>query len=116
MNPRVVHSRPRPRLIRDQSTCVVASRRNERPAIVVTGQEDVHFIAAHWTDFRLPQLAGLGMKRESVSVSMTVSEDLGFCTGAADKGIIGRHGAVITQPQGLPDMIAEVLRLEAKTV
>src|SRR6185295_5265892 len=106
---RVLHLRPKPRFRRDESPGVVASHRYERPAIVLAGSEYVHLVATHRADLGLPQDTGFGVKGQSIRVAMSVGIDLRLGAGPADKRIVGRNAAIVTQAQYLSDMVAEVL-------
>ena len=115
-NPRIVHAGPRPGLIGNERAGVIAPRRDQRPAVVVTRVKNVHFIAAHGTDFRLPELAGFRIHRQAVAVAVAISEDLGLGSRASDERIVGRHGAVVAKPQRLSHVIVQTLGLHAQTV
>ena len=79
------------RPVRNQRARVVAAHRHERPTVVVAGQQDVDLVAAHRPDLGLPELAGVGMEREAVTVAMAVREYFGLRAGAADERVVGRH-------------------------
>ena len=115
-HPRVLHAGPVPRLVGDERARVVPSHGDQRPAVVATGQQDVHLVATHRPDFSLPQLPRLGMEREPISVAMPVGEDLRLRSRPADERIIGRHGPVVAKPQRLAGMVSEILRLHPKAV
>src|SRR5262245_50130088 len=100
MDSGVIHSWSRPGLIGNQRSSVVASSRNQRPAVVVPRKKDVHFIAAHGADLRLPQLSCFNIEGESVSIPVTVGKNLGLCSRAPHKRIVRRHSTVIAKPKG----------------
>src|SRR4030095_8524199 len=116
VNARVIHTGPRPRLIGNECPGVVASCRNKRPAIVMTGDQYVHLVAAHGADLRLPEFSRFRMEREPVSIAMAVGKNFGLRPGTSDKRVVGGNCAIIPKPKRLSDMIAWILRLDAKAV
>src|SRR4029453_6197208 len=113
---RVLHAGAAPRLIGDERAGVVPAHRDERPSIVLAWSEDVELVAPHRADLGLPEFARLGMKRETVTVAVSVREDLWFRARAAHERIVPRHAAIVLDAPGLPDMVAEILPLHPKAV
>ena len=92
---RVVHARRANTACRRRA-CRCSCGPSTRAASRSCGRaQDVDLVAAHRTDLRLPQFAGLGMNRQAVAVAMTVGEDLRLGAGAADERIVRRHRAVV---------------------
>ena len=60
--------------------------------------------------FRLPELAGLWMKRHANSVPNAEGEDLRPVPGPPHKGIVGGRGAVLIEPKDLTAVVVRVLR------
>src|SRR5262249_4745994 len=56
-----------------------------------------------------PQLTGLGTKSQAVGIPMTVGVDFGPGASLVHKRVVARHGAVVSQPKDLPDVVAEIL-------
>src|SRR5690606_10674890 len=102
-HPRLLHAFAVPRLVRHERARVVAARRDERPAVVRAGLDDVDLVAAHRPDLDLPELARLGMPREVVTVAMAVAVDLGLRARAADERVAGRRFAFVREAQDLAD-------------
>src|SRR5690606_20969551 len=82
---RIVHPGPRPGLLRYERARVVAACRNERPAVVVAGNQDIDLVPAHRADLGLPELARLRVKGEAVAVAMAVRKDLGLGVAADER-------------------------------
>ena len=55
------------------------------------------------------------MERQALRIAVAVAPDLRLGAGAADERIVGRHRAVGPDADDLADVIAEILRLVART-
>src|SRR5262249_37583887 len=113
---RVFHFRSKPRLIRHECAGIVPAHRYQRPSVILARQEYVDFIATHRPNFCFPQLVRLRMESEPISVTMTIGINLGLHAGLADKWIVRRNTAIISQSQNLADMIVEGLCFHAEAI
>src|SRR5688572_5674770 len=109
MNSGVVHAGPCPRLIGNEGPGIVTARRNKGPTIVMTGEENVHFVTAHGPNLRLPEFPGFRMKREPVSIAMAIGEDFGLRPRTSHKRVVRRHRAVISKAERFSDMVSRIL-------
>src|SRR6185436_14684673 len=112
----ILHAVAMERMVRDQRARVVAAERNQRPAVIGAGLQDVHLVAALWSDLHLPELTRHRVEAQAIAVAMAVREDLGFRACAADERIVGRRRAVVFQAQDFADVIVEALRADADAV
>src|SRR5262245_43542987 len=62
-----------------------------------------------------PELAALGIERRTLHVAVAVAPDLGLRAGAFDERVVRRHRSVRCHADHLAEMVAEILRLVAKT-
>ena len=82
---------------------------DNRPSVIIFGIQQIEFVPQFIAMLRLPQRAILGMKEESLRISMPVGEI--FRSGAfrSDKGIIIGYRSIRVEAQYLTDEIVEVL-------
>jgi len=93
----------------DLPSPVLLPVRDDRPAVVAPGAQDVDLVAALGTVLGFPHLAGLGVQSQSLRVAVTPGEDLGTRPGATDEGIVLRDRPVRTDAQHLTEVAAEIL-------
>src|SRR4030095_9452336 len=76
---------------------VVDAVRDDRPAVVGAGADDVHLVAALRAVLVRPEHAGLGVQRRALLVAVAEVEFLRLPGGLADERIVLRHAAVVVQ-------------------
>src|SRR5690606_15347729 len=85
----------------DLSAVVVDALRIERPAVVSTGQKQIHLVASARSHLRAPKQPRLAIELETLGAAVAVRPDRGEGIGASDERIIRRDRAVALEPQDL---------------
>ena len=94
----------------DGSAVVVPSERDEWPAVVASGFDDVDLVTAKRSVLCFPDGPGRRMNRQPLRAAVTERVDLRHVTGAAHKRVVCRHAAIVLESERLAAVIAGVLR------
>src|SRR5687768_8104432 len=73
---------------RDRVAGVLASKRHQRPTVVLAGLNQIELVAALRTLLSLPELTGCRMEAQALNVAMAVAVGLGLKSGASDKRLV----------------------------
>ena len=92
---------------------VLAAVGSERPPVVRARPDDVRLVAPLRSVLGRPQLAGLGMPRQTELVPVAQREDLRQIVGVARERVVGWRRAVLGHPHQLAEMGLRVLRVAA---
>src|SRR6185503_3608425 len=84
-------------LVGDPRSLICAAIGYRRPAVVSSGTDDIHFVAAVGAVLVLPDFTGFWMHKQSKLVAMSERIDLRLVAGLSDERVIGRHGAVVAE-------------------
>ena len=77
--------------------------RNQRPAVVAAGDDEVQLVAAAGAMLRGPERAVHGMKIESLHMAMAEGPDAWPGAGAASEGIVRGRAAVVPHAVNFSD-------------
>src|SRR5690606_41818989 len=89
---------------------VAVSPADERPAVVVAGEDAVELVAAPGAVLRGPEIAR-GIEGDAEGRPVAEAPDVGVGTLSTDKGAVLRHGAVVVEAEDLAVAAGEVLCL-----
>src|SRR5262249_45405571 len=109
-NKRRLHSFS-PGVLTDTRAEIEAAIADDWPSIIFTGLENIDLVAPVGTVFAFPDVTCNGIHRKSESITMTHCVDLRSESLAAHEWIVGRYGAVISQPKDFSGKVAGILSL-----
>src|SRR5438094_8715797 len=82
---------------------------NERPTIILSGQDDVHFIATLRTILLFRQRSGRGMQGQAQHGAMSDGVNLRTVSGFAGEWIVFRNGPVVVEAEDFADIVHGIL-------
>src|ERR1700733_13353663 len=83
---------------------------DERPAVILSGLDDVHFVAALRAIFVFPEGSGRGMECETHHGAVSDGVDLRTVSRLADEGIVFWNRSILVEAEGFPDSVHWILR------
>src|SRR6478752_6032278 len=93
----------------DGRAVVLQALRDERPAVVLTGLQEIDLVAAALAHLGFPELARARVELEALGAPMTVRPDRRQRARDADERIVLRDRAVVVQPQDLAERHFQIL-------
>src|SRR5262245_49889055 len=103
------HARSIPRLLRRLVARIDLPQRYDRPAVIAAGEQHVELVAPERPNLARPQGACLRMPRKAKNIPVAIGINFRLRARAAHEWVVRRHTAIVTQPQDLADVTAEIL-------